>query len=468
MKWRLVAVFVGITVVVLAAHDIPLARYLEAVERDRIVTGIERDAFTIAGRAEDALHTGIAAANPALQVMVDQYRAVGGARVLITDAAGIAMVISDEEAAAGADYRSRPEIAEALAGNPVNGRRVSRTLGTELLYVAVPVISGADVIGAVRITSPSNEVDDRVAGRVRGLLVVALISVAMAAVAAVLLAGTIVRPMRRLRDATDALANGDLAVRAPDREGPPELRGLAAAFNAMSERMSSLLSAQRSFAGDASHQLRTPLTALRLRLEQAADLVDVDPASARLRIEAAGAETERLQHLVDGLLALARAESDVIPRKRVDLAAVVRERADVWQPLAAEQGVGVLVTDAKAVIVMAVPGAVEQIVDNYLDNAREVAPAGSVIELRVEVQGDGIATLHVLDRGPGMTAEQLDRAFDRFWRGAGSVTGGTGLGLAIVEQFARVSGGSAALAVRGDGGIDASASFVVVADWVAD
>ena len=90
MKWRLVAVFVGITVVVLAAHDIPLARYLEAVERDRIVTGIERDAFTIAGRAEDALHTGTAAANPALQVMVDQYRAAGGARVLITDAAGIA------------------------------------------------------------------------------------------------------------------------------------------------------------------------------------------------------------------------------------------------------------------------------------------------------------------------------------------------------------------------------------------
>lgn len=458
MRWRLVAVFVGIMVAVLAAHDLPLAGHLRRVERDRIVTGLERDAFVLAGQAEEALEDRVAAADPTLQTLVDAYRSSTGARVIITDSEGIAMVISDEEAAAGADYSTRPEVAAASTGVPQWGRRFSRTLDTELLYVAVPVLSGGDVEGVVRLTYPSSVVDERVDRRVRGLAVVALLSVAMALVAAWVLAATVTRPLRRVRLATERLAAGDDGVQVPDDEGPPEVRSLARSFNTMSSRLSTLLGAQRAFAGDASHQLRTPLTALRVRLEQVAEAIDDHPAEARVRLEAAAAETERLQHLIDQLLMLARTEGRSVERAAVGLAQVARERADMWQLLAEEAGVKVICTVSSEVPVLAAPEAVEQVIDNFLDNALRVAPAGSRVDVEVCAVPTG-AAVRVLDRGPGMSDEQRAHAFDRFWRAPDVASGGSGLGLAIVARLMEASGGSAQLMPRDGGGTVAVAVF---------
>lgn len=458
MRWRLVAVFVGIMVAVLAAHDLPLAGHLRRVERDRIVTGLERDAFVLAGQAEEALEDRVAAADPTLQTLVDAYRSSTGARVIITDSEGIAMVISDEEAAAGADYSTRPEVAAASTGVPQWGRRFSRTLDTELLYVAVPVLSGGDVEGVVRLTYPSSVVDERVDRRVRGLAVVALLSVAMALVAAWVLAATVTRPLRRVRLATERLAAGDDGVQVPDDEGPPEVRSLARSFNTMSSRLSTLLGAQRAFAGDASHQLRTPLTALRVRLEQVAEAIDDHPAEARVRLEAAAAETERLQHLIDQLLMLARTEGRSVERAAVGLAQVARERADMWQLLAEEAGVQVICTVSSEVPVLAAPEAVEQVIDNFLDNALRVAPAGSRVDVEVCAVPTG-AAVRVLDRGPGMSDEQRAHAFDRFWRAPDVASGGSGLGLAIVARLMEASGGSAQLMPRDGGGTVAVAVF---------
>ena len=458
MRWRLVAVFVGIMVAVLAAHDLPLAGHLRRVERDRIVTGLERDAFVLAGQAEEALEDRVAAADPTLQTLVDAYRSSTGARVIITDSEGIAMVISDEEAAAGADYSTRPEVAAASTGVPQWGRRFSRTLDTELLYVAVPVLSGGDVEGVVRLTYPSSVVDERVDRRVRGLAVVALLSVAMALVAAWVLAATVTRPLRRVRLATERLAAGDDGVQVPDDEGPPEVRSLARSFNTMSSRLSTLLGAQRAFAGDASHQLRTPLTALRVRLEQVAEAIDDHPAEARVRLEAAAAETERLQHLIDQLLMLARTEGRSVERAAVGLAQVARERADMWQLLAEEAGVQVICTVSSEVPVLAAPEAVEQVIDNFLDNALRVAPAGSRVDVEVCAVPAG-AAVRVLDRGPGMSDEQRAHAFDRFWRAPDVASGGSGLGLAIVARLMEASGGSAQLMPRDGGGTVAVAVF---------
>ena len=458
MRWRLVAVFVGIMVAVLAAHDLPLAGHLRRVERDRIVTGLERDAFVLAGQAEEALEDRVAAADPTLQTLVDAYRSSTGARVIITDSEGIAMVISDEEAAAGADYSTRPEVAAASTGVPQWGRRFSRTLDTELLYVAVPVLSGGDVEGVVRLTYPSSVVDERVDRRVRGLAVVALLSVAMALVAAWVLAATVTRPLRRVRLATERLAAGDDGVQVPDDEGPPEVRSLARSFNTMSSRLSTLLGAQRAFAGDASHQLRTPLTALRVRLEQVAEAIDDHPAEARVRLEAAAAETERLQHLIDQLLMLARTEGRSVERAAVGLAQVARERADMWQLLAEEAGVKVICTVSSEVPVLAAPEAVEQVIDNFLDNALRVAPAGSRVDVEVCAVPTG-AAVRVLDRGPGMSDEQRAHAFDRFWRAPDAASGGSGLGLAIVARLMEASGGSAQLMPRDGGGTVAVAVF---------
>lgn len=466
MRWRLIAVLVGITLVVLAVHDVPLASYLRSVERDTIITALERDAFTIAARAEEELEAGTALADPGLQSVVDGYTASQtGARVIITDVDGTAMVVSDDEARAGANYSTRPEVQAALGGSLATGTRRSETLDTDLLYVAVPARGGEDIHGAVRITYPAGVVDERVEQRVRGLIVVAVISLATAAVAAVVLAGTVTRPLRRLTAATEGVAGGDLSVRAPTDEGPPEIRQLATSFNSMSERVEALLDEQRAFAGDASHQLRTPLTALRIRLEQAAEIVDSEPDVARDRIEAANAEVERLQRMVEGLLALARADRTDAHTTELDLAQLARERVDVWATLAEEHGVDITVSTPDTVRIAAVDGAFEQIIDNYIDNALAVSATGSSIDVSVTVDRDaGVATVSVADRGPGMTPEQIERAFDRFWRSATAQVGGSGLGLAIVRQLARASGGSATIRSREGGGVVASATVPLAPD----
>jgi signal transduction histidine kinase len=455
VRWRLIAAFVGVTIVILAAQNFPLAQYLRRVESERVLAGIERDAFILAGGSEDAL-SGQGTADPnALQSTVDVYRGSTGALVVITDAAGIAVAVSGDEGRRGTDYSSRPEIGTALTGSPTSGRRASETTGGDLVYVAVPVLSGALPIGVVRLTYPASTIDDRVSSKVRGIVVVGLISLATAALAAALMATTIVRPLRRLQRATEHVAAGDFESRAVIDEGAPEIRGLAASFNTMTERIATLVERQRSFAGDASHQLRTPLTALRLQLERAAADIDTDPVAARRDIEAATEETERLQRLVEGLLMLARADQKILPTEAIDLHEIVTERVAIWSPLAEERGVTLTADAGDGLAARAVPGALEQIVDNFIDNALNASGPGN--EITVSARRDnGWAAVHVSDRGPGMPTDQLQHAFDRFWRSASTGRSGSGLGLAIVRQLAEASGGEVAVANRPGGGLDAS------------
>src|SRR5262249_49238192 len=180
--------------------------------------------------------------------------------------------------------------------------------------------------------------DSRVAARLRSLMASAAVSIGVALIVAMVLAATVARPLRRLRVATEALAGGDLSARACPGTGPPEVRALAASFDEMATRIQDMVSAQRAFSADASHQLRTPLPALRLRLARAAELLAQDPPAARRRLDAAAAEIDRLARLTEGLLTLARADTDTEPVP-ADVAAVVRERVAVWRPLADESGV---------------------------------------------------------------------------------------------------------------------------------
>ena len=162
-----------------------------------------------------------------------------------------------------------------------------------------------------------------------------MITLTAAVLIAVLVSGAVTQRLRRLRQVAEQLADGDLSARAVPG-GVAELDTLSRSFNSMARRIESLVTAQRGFAGDASHQLRTPLTALRLRIEQAGEDLDRDPEASRQVLDAALAEADRLQHLIDGLLMLARADGDQPPLARADLCAVVRERVEAWQPLAEE------------------------------------------------------------------------------------------------------------------------------------
>jgi signal transduction histidine kinase len=458
MARRLLLTYLTLTALTLAVVLVPLGRIFADREHDRLTFDIERDAQAVASLVEDSLEAGVA---PSIDATLAGYGGSGG-RIVVVDRRGISVADSDGTGTTPRDFSTRPEVAAALDGQRTTGTRASETLGTSLLYVALPVASGGTVHGAVRITYPTSALDARV--RSTWLRLGALSAVVLAIVAAVGMAFArgVTGPVRRLQQASGRLAAGDLAARVDADVGPPELRGLAATFNTMAVQLGQLIDSQHRFVADASHQLRTPLTALRLRLETLAPFV-AEPAQPKL--EAALAETNRLARLVHSLLVLARGDATATVTEPVDLSVAVNDRASAWGPVAADQRVELVNDCPDGIWVQAVPGAIEQILDNLVSNALDVAPEASTVEVRVTVEA-GTAEVHVVDQGPGMPLDAREHAFERFWRpprepGAG-VGDGFGLGLAIVDQLARHCGGAARLDPGPDGlGLDAVVTLPV-------
>lgn len=458
MKWRILAALVALTAVVLIIQDVPLAAYLRTVESNRIVTEIQRDAFVIAGRSEQVLQSADRVRTPALQELVDAYSREQSSAVLVLNDQAQAVVASPPVDPARS-YAESPGVTQALAGQVDSGEVEVNNVA--MLFVTVPVLSGARTLGAVQVLYPGALLDQRVNERIRGIAIVAGLTMIVAIGIAFILAATMTRPILRLRNTTDQLSRGDLAARADPDSGAPEIRELASDLNSMATRLQTLLEAQRSFASDASHQLRTPLTALRIRLDQAADELESDPERVAETLDEARAETERLQHVIDGLLRLAKSEGKPGALVTVDLAAVVRERITIWEPLADEHDIALTVAIPATAPIRCAPEAAEQILDNYLDNAISISPAGTTVRVTITsdaTSGEAVWALVVSDQGPGLTAEQRARAFDRFWSMRVD-NAGTGLGLAIVRQLADASEATVELREAPNGGIDAVARF---------
>lgn len=444
MSRRFLLGYLGLVVVVLAALEIPLGVQNARTERNLLETRVERDATALASLAQDALRRGDTPALRRLAAVAYAYRTNTGGRVVVVNRSGTAVVDTNPRGKAAESFASRPEIRRALRGRIAAGTRPSRTLGTNLLYVAVPVAPGGR-LGAVRITYPTSTVDDRIRRYWLVLAGIAALALLVAAIAATGLAAFVTRPLRRLEAAADAVGRGDLSARAPEDEGPPEVRSLARVFNDTVAQLEQLVRSREEFVADASHQLRTPLTALRLRLENLAR--DVAP-SGQGELGGASAEVDRLASLVDGLLALARADQGGSARETVDLVMLARERVDAWAAFAAERGLRLAVVDEGPATALASADRLRQVLDNLLENAFEVSPEGATVTVTA-----GNAQLRVRDEGPGMSADDRRRAFDRFWRGRGGE--GSGLGLAIVRRLVEVDGGTVELVDGGAQGLEA-------------
>ncbi|MEL0149097.1 MAG: ATP-binding protein [Pontimonas sp.] len=457
MRRLLLASFLGIVLVALAISSVPFAFFIQTVERERLLTTLERDAFVIAGKAEEALESLSPSDLRPVRDLAQEYRDAGGARVVVTDEQGIVVVTNDpEENRAGVSYLSRPEFAEATAGQISTGERYSETLGLTLVYVAVPVFSGQNIVGAVRLTFDKDVIYAEVSRQLTGILIVALTTLALGGALALILSRTLARGIRELEHASEAFAGGDFSARAREDVGPSDIRALAGGFNAMAEKVSALVETQRRFASDASHQLRTPLTALMLRIEGLRESVK-PTAKVTERFDALEQEIARLNRLIDGLLALGRAGAEKTPVISVDASTLARERVESWRRLADESGVTVDSHIEDNVTITAAETALEHILDVYIDNALAVSPAGSTITVLLTREGSAI-TLLVQDEGPGVSDEVARRAFDRFWRG-GSSYEGSGLGLAIVKELADASGARVALESRENGGAQARVVF---------
>jgi signal transduction histidine kinase len=283
----------------------------------------------------------------------------------------------------------------------------------------------------------------------------------LAMIAATLLAFSLARwvsrPLAGLDSAAGRLADGDLAIRAVVDSGPPELRRLATTFNTMAGRLEALVHGNRAVIADVSHQLRTPLAALRLRLDLLAADTDPDPVTTGHELAGALEELARLSRLVDGLLAVARAENVVPVPTVVDVAEVARERVVAWHPVADDRGITLDVVSRPRPSVQAWigEGHLEQVLDNLIANALEALSAGCHVTVTATTTVAG-AQITVADDGPGMSAEDRERAFLRFTT---SNPNGTGLGLAIVHRLVTSNGGTARLAETPGGGLTAILDF---------
>ena len=446
MTRRLLLSYLSVTLFVLLVLEIPLGITFARNKRDDLSREIERDATVLTTMVEDGLEN----EEPVdYQGVADNYAQRTGARVVIVDRAGIS--VADTENDSRRDFSTRPEFERALSGERASGTRHSDTLRTDVLYVAVPVASGGRVFGALRLTFPTAEIDRLVTRNWAVLGVLALVVLATVTLVGFVLARSVARPLRDIEAASAAMAAGALSARTRQDEGPPDVRELAHTFNVMAERIERLVGSQRDFVADAAHQLRTPLTALRLRLE---NLEGVVAPEAAADLQGAVDETRRLAGLVDRLLVLARAEEGDVPVEVVDLAAEVRERVQHWKPLFDERGVGLEIAGPTTVAARAVSGSVAQILDNLLSNALAVTPAGRAVTVSASPSG-AWSEMHVVDEGPGMDEENRRRAFDRFWRSSAPAGRGFGLGLPIVRELATAAGGQAELREAPGGGLDA-------------
>ena len=441
MTRRLLLGYLAVTVVVLLALELPLAFFYSQREEDRFTAAAE--GVVLASYYEDVLDGGA----PIDPSQAERFAERTGARVVVTDSNGISVL--DTAAAVDRDFSTRPEVAQALRGERASGIRHSKTLNTDLLYVAVPIASGGSVHGMLRLTLDAHEVAERVHRFWLSLAAVAAVVLGAVGVIGWAVARSVTRPLRELQASARRFADGDLSVEPIPADSPEEIVALADAMGVMATRLDELLSAQRAFVGDASHQLRSPLTALRLRLENLA--AELGESGQGAEVEAAIDETRRLSDLVSDLLKLARADQPP-PAERTDVGVIATDRIDTWSAMADGADVALrLDRPDGAVWASVVPGSVEQILDNLLDNALAVSPAGGEVTVTLE-RAEGRVRLTVADRGPGLDDEHKVRALERFWRG-GQATPGTGLGLPIAVGLAEASGGGLSLADRPGGGL---------------
>jgi signal transduction histidine kinase len=300
---------------------------------------------------------------------------------------------------------------------------------------------------------------------VTGLLaIIGLLALAVAVVVAAGLTRRITTPLRRLTEASHDLAEGDFARRVPSDaidDGPIELSDLGLQFNAMAERLQESVEIirrdrdrSREFLADVSHELRTPIAALRtfneLLVEGAAD----DPTARSEFLETSRAQLERLDWLAQNLLELSKLDSGLVllDLRREDLRTSVEQAIDQAAATARRRGVELAMERPDgAILIRHDPVRIGQVVTNLVGNAIKFTPRGGRVDVRIQPEPGGGASISVADTGIGIDPAEMPRVFDRFFRGsrASEARGsGSGLGLAIVRSIVEIHGGSVSVESR--------------------
>jgi signal transduction histidine kinase len=451
MTRRILSAILALTAALLVAAVVPLALKATQHDQESYVSAAEADAHSLATIADgtrllDNRHE-------ARMVVAMRSYADQGDWVAVVNPQG--QVILDYGPASSGGWGRLVATAYSQGDTAT---QVTKTL----VMVAEPIWNDPsrtdNPVGLIVFERPTTALTNSTDSLWLYVGVLAAVAMLAAAAIAITFARWVSKPLVTMDSAARRLADGDLTVRAGTASGPPEVRRMAASFNMMAGRLETLVHGHRAMLADVSHQLRTPLAALRLRI----DLLAVDAGEAA-QGELAGAQEEivRLSRLVDGLLAAARAESVTEQRVVINVVPAVTERVAAWQPVADGSGVKLLLDPAADqgqepdLRVALGVGHLEQVLDNLLANAIEALDDGGQVTVTVSGTETG-SKIVVTDDGPGMSEEERSRAFLRFFTASQN---GTGLGLAIVHRLMTSNGGTARLSDTPGGGLTVTLEF---------
>ena len=435
MRNRLLLVMLSLLGLMLVAIEIPLAgstaRRLTSERTAEHVSQLQRLEEIASAPLRDR---GLGR----VRKMVANYHLVHpGSAILVVDAAGRTIVPLRPASAIDAAQVSK---ATRLA---LDGQR-PRSSPTAWPWSRRPIVLGASLernsptVGALLAVIEPDDVRDAVAVQLAVLVAGWFAVMLLATFLCVLpLARWILQPVGDLSAAAERIAAGRPHAGVSEHGGPPELRSLAMSFNCMAASVATALERQRSLAASASHQLRNPVTALRLRLDNLALHVAPD-GEADLR--AAVHQATELSTTIDMLLRHARADATAAELVVVDIAELVTARIDAWRRALDPIEVMLELPAAGDCRALCHEGAVEQALEAVLDNARKFG-AGSAVQIAVAV-ASGEVRVRVRDHGPGLSEAERASAMELFWRSPRHQNHeGTGLGLTIVRTLLQTGGG---------------------------
>jgi signal transduction histidine kinase len=316
--------------------------------------------------------------------------------------------------------------------------------GREYARAAVPFVGHDQILYVLAVRKPIDQIAGAVDVVRTAFLTAALAGLALSLILGIPLSATLVRRLRRLREAALELTHEWPRVEIPVDRARDEVGDLARALNSMQERLREQEEARRSFVATASHELRTPLTSLDGMLELLDDDLQSehpDLEDARALLDRARAQSRRLGRLAADLLDLSRLDAKVDLRSEpVELGELSRAVMAEFELGTAERGLSIRLDDhGSAVWALGDPGSIARILRILLDNAMRISPADS--ELLIELLAGPDARITVRDQGPGVPPEDRDQIFRRFQRGRDTRQAGFGLGLAIGRELAERMGG---------------------------
>ncbi len=372
--------------------------------------------------------------NRDFKALIDSYARDLGARVTVLGP-DLTITYSSDPRVTPHTAILAPEVVAAAQQKEDHTLREDAWSNEERLFVAAPILGNAGLEGIVQLSIPASHLNERVRAMWLTLISAGLVLTLLFVLASIFLGEQITRPLRQLTATAHRLAGGDLSVRL-EMDRKDELGDLAAAFDHMAEEISQLLARERAFVANASHELRSPVTAIQLRAELL-QMTSADDARRERYIREIRQESENLGNLLQQLLDLDRAQSSPRPdEEALDIAPCLRKVGDLMQPLAQRAGL-TLTTD----IPESLPPArlAEQdcqiILRNLLDNAIKYTPAGGRVAVQARAVADDVE-IRVQDTGVGIPAQDLPHIFDRFYRvDKARDRTGSGLGLSLVKEI---------------------------------